>query len=69
MKKLNELLSVRELETVRLLRDGLHNKEIGLYMGIEENTVKHHLVHACDKAGCENRVALAVRYERENPLK
>jgi DNA-binding NarL/FixJ family response regulator len=53
-------LTRRELEAVRLLADGLSNREIAGVMGLAEVTVKLHLHNAFHKMGARSR-ADAVR--------
>lgn len=59
-----EDLSGRELEVLRLIRDGHRNKEIADRLGISESTVKFHIKHIADKLGASDRthaVTLAIR--------
>jgi DNA-binding NarL/FixJ family response regulator len=56
----NELLTPRELDTVRLVAQGLSNKEIALHLGVSVTTVRTHLNKAYDKLGSESRVELAL---------
>lgn len=56
---LEEELSPRETEVIRLVADGLTNKEIGVKLGIEENTVKNHLKNILGKLHLQNRVQAA----------
>ena len=53
-------LTPRESEVVRLVADGLRNKEIAERLGIVEGTVKIHLHRAYEKLGVDSRLALAV---------
>ncbi|MCS7350073.1 response regulator transcription factor [Thermoflexus sp.] len=55
-----EELTPREIEVLRLLADGLANKEIAARMGISEHTVKFHVSSIYRKLGAANR-AEAVR--------
>ena len=52
-------LSVRELEVLRLVSDGLSNKEIGVTLSITEGTVKNHVHNALTKLGMDNRIQAA----------
>ncbi|MDO5534644.1 MAG: response regulator transcription factor [Propionibacteriaceae bacterium] len=52
-------LSSRELEVLRLVADGLSNKEIGTTLSITEGTVKNHVHNALAKLGLENRIQAA----------
>ncbi len=56
----DKLLTPRELATVRLVGQGLSNKEIALHLGVSVTTVRTHLNKAYDKLGSESRVELAL---------
>lgn len=58
-------LTDREVEVLRLVTDGLRNKEIGAVLGISENTVKFHLRNILEKLHAESRTELAARAVRE----
>jgi two-component system, NarL family, response regulator DevR len=49
------LLSDRERAVLRLIGEGLPNKQIGSALTISERTVKSHLTSAMDKLGADNR--------------
>ncbi|MGB9306426.1 MAG: LuxR C-terminal-related transcriptional regulator, partial [Mycobacterium sp.] len=51
-------LTPMELEVVRLVRDGLGNKEIGARLFISPRTVQTHLTHVYAKLGVTSRVQL-----------
>lgn len=53
-----EQLSPREVEIVRLVAQGLRNRELGQRLGIQEGTVKNHLHSIYEKLGVESRTAL-----------
>ncbi len=53
-------LSRREREIVRLIAQGLSNKEIGAALCLSEKTVKSHLTHIFRKLGVEGRHQVAV---------
>lgn len=55
------LLSRREREVVRLVLQGLRNKEIGDRCFITEQTVKDHLKHVYKKVGVPTRTALVAQ--------
>ncbi|WP_376792071.1 LuxR C-terminal-related transcriptional regulator [Thermoflexus sp.] len=55
-----ESLTPREIEVLRLLAEGLANKEIAARLGISEHTVKFHISSIYGKLGVVNR-AEAVR--------
>lgn len=58
-------LSRRELEVLRLVADGLSNKEIGVKLSITEGTVKNHVHNALAKLGMENRIQAAAYIVRQ----
>jgi DNA-binding NarL/FixJ family response regulator len=63
-KETRDKLSARELETLRLMGQGLSNKSIAESMFISENTVKYHIRNILRKLEVQNRteaVALALR--------
>jgi two-component system NarL family response regulator len=45
----------RELSTLRLMADGMSNKEIATSLSITERTVKSHLGHLFEKLGVTSR--------------
>lgn len=54
-------LTVRELEVLRLLADGLRNKEMARTLSVSENTIKTHLANIYEKLQVGRRTeALAV---------
>jgi two-component system nitrate/nitrite response regulator NarL len=55
-----EPLTTRERQIVRVMAEGLTNKEIGRRLMLAEGTVKVHLHHIYRKLGISNRTALAV---------
>jgi DNA-binding NarL/FixJ family response regulator len=52
------LLTKREEDVVRLLGDGLQNREIAQELNLSEHTVKNYLFHIFDKLGVSSRVEL-----------
>jgi DNA-binding NarL/FixJ family response regulator len=50
----------REIEVLKLLREGQPNREIALSLGIDEGTVKAHIGRLMRKVGVSNRIALTV---------
>lgn len=58
-------LSLREIEIMRHLSDGISNKLIARRMGITENTVKFHLKKAFQKLGVTSRRAAAAAFTAE----
>ena len=53
-------LTPREREVVRLVCQGMKNKQIASNLGITAGTVKVHLMHIFEKTGLKDRLALAV---------
>ncbi|ODR01466.1 LuxR family transcriptional regulator [Mycobacterium intermedium] len=51
-------LTPTELDVVRLVREGLGNKEVGARLFISPRTVQSHLTHVYAKLGLESRVQL-----------
>jgi len=60
-------LTPREVELIRMVAEGLRNREIGERLGITEGTVKVHLHNVYKKLQVENRVAVR-RYAEEKGL-
>jgi len=54
-------VSPRELEVVRLVSEGLSNKEIAGRLHLSVRTVESHVRHALTKTGLVNRTQLATR--------
>ena len=62
--ELSEEITSRETEVLRMLAEGLANKEIGARLGISEHTVKFHISSILDKLGASTRteaVTLGIR--------
>jgi DNA-binding NarL/FixJ family response regulator len=60
----DEMLTPRELDVLRLIRDGHRNKQIADDLGIAETTVNFHIKNLVDKLGANDRthaVTIAVR--------
>ena len=53
-------LSKREADVVRLVAEGLTNKDISLQLGLSEHTVRNYLFHVFDKLGVSTRVELVL---------
>ena len=62
-----DLLSPRELQVLRLIAQGLTNKEIGATLYISENTVKGHVREILAKMNARNRIE-AVLLAKERRL-
>jgi len=59
-----ENLTTRELEVLRLIRDGYRNKQIADQLAIAKTTVNFHVKNLVDKLGANDRahaVAIAIR--------
>jgi DNA-binding NarL/FixJ family response regulator len=52
---LRDPLTPRELDVLRMLADGLSNKEVALQLHISEHTVKYHLSSVFGKLGVSSR--------------
>ena len=55
----------RELEILRLVAEGLSNKEIGKRVSITEGTVKNHVHNALEKLHMDNRIQAAAYIVRQ----
>lgn len=62
-------LTCREIDVVRLLVQGLTNKQIGRKLGISDNTARDHISSMLKKTSTESRVELAVHFTKLNILK
>lgn len=56
------LLSPREMEIVKLIAEGLSNKEIGEKLFLTNGTVRNHISTILEKTGLEHRTQIAVKY-------
>jgi DNA-binding NarL/FixJ family response regulator len=54
------LLTAREETVVRLVAEGMGNREIAAQLNLSEHTVKNHLFRIFDKLGMSNRVELVL---------
>ena len=61
----DETLSARELQVLRLLAQGLANKQIGRALGISERTVKVHVGNVFRRLGVADRTSAAL-WARDN---
>lgn len=60
-----ESLTARELDVIRMIGEGLKNKEAGERLSISEATVRHHLSSIYGKIGVEDRLNLVIlAYQR-----
>lgn len=53
-----DALTEREREVIRLVGQGLSNKDIAYHLSIADSTVRHHLTSIFDKVGVPNRQKL-----------
>ena len=61
----DQILTPREIEILRMIADGLGNKEIASKLGISDHTVKFHISSVFAKLGASNRaeaVTLGIRH-------
>lgn len=56
------MLSPREMEIVKLIADGLSNKEIGEKLFLTNGTVRNHISTILEKTGLEHRTQIAIQY-------
>jgi DNA-binding NarL/FixJ family response regulator len=63
-KSLSETLTLREMEVLQLLAEGLSNKVIAQRLTISEHTVKFHLNSLMGKLGAQSRTDAVVRATR-----
>lgn len=63
--KLLEILSSKEIETLRLVSQGLNNRNIAESLDIQEVTVKKRVSSLLKKLGLKDRLALALFYKQE----
>jgi DNA-binding CsgD family transcriptional regulator len=66
--RLRELLSDREQAVLRLIAEGLPNKQIATALAIAERTVKSHVTSAMNKLGVDNRAHATVVAIRQGLL-
>lgn len=57
-----ELLSPREMDIVKLIAEGLSNKEIGERLFLTNGTVRNHISTILEKTGLEHRTQIAIKY-------
>ncbi|HUZ49457.1 MAG TPA: response regulator transcription factor [Candidatus Dormibacteraeota bacterium] len=60
LQDIGHLLSERELEVVRLVSEGLSNKDISHRLGLSDKTVKNHISHILAKLNLTARTQVAV---------
>jgi DNA-binding NarL/FixJ family response regulator len=64
-RRLANILTPREIETVRLVAEGQSNREIADKLGLQEGTVKIHLHNVYKKLGIDNRVDLTLYAQKK----
>jgi ATP/maltotriose-dependent transcriptional regulator MalT len=57
-------LTARQLEVVRLVAEGLGDREVAARLGLSEHTVHRHLHNAYDRLGCRSRAAAVAEAAR-----
>jgi two-component system nitrate/nitrite response regulator NarL len=62
---MEQRMTKREADVVRLAVEGLSNREIARELGLTEHTVKNYLFRSFDKLGVSNRVELVLSCLRE----
>ena len=65
MEKNSELLTRREAEVLKWVRNGKTNKDIAAILGIQPRTVSKHLERIFKKLGVDNRTAAAMSISHE----
>lgn len=60
-----DLLTPREEEVLRLVSEGLSNKEIARRTDVQERTVKHHMTQTLQKLHLRNRTEAALLAQKE----
>ena len=66
---INNLLSNREVEIVRLIAEGLSNREIGSRVALSEKTIKNHVSQILSKLKISARTGVAVYAVRNGLVK
>ncbi|MDZ5697440.1 response regulator transcription factor [Chelativorans sp. M5D2P16] len=59
--RVNDSLTAREKEILRLVVEGKSNSEIGKHLHLAEGTIKNHVSTILEKCGARNRTELAIR--------
>lgn len=62
----NEILTKREIDVLKLIAEGLFNKEIAYRLSISEKTVKNHVSNIFKKIGVSDRTQAAVYAIKNN---
>ncbi|HPA92937.1 MAG TPA: response regulator transcription factor [Petrotogaceae bacterium] len=61
-----ELFTEREIEIIKLISQGLSNKEISEHLFISEGTVKNYITTILSKTGLQHRTQIAIYYLKGN---
>lgn len=64
----NEALTVRQVEILRLLRDGVHPKEIAQALHIADSTARSHIRDAIERLGVHGALGAVHEAERRGLL-
>lgn len=56
------ILTAREGDILRLLAEGLSNRDIAITLNLSEHTIKNHLFHIFDKLGVSSRMEAVVYF-------
>ena len=59
------VLSPQEQRTLRLVAQGMSNREVGAALGVQEKTIKFHMTRIMEKLGVRNRVEATHLAHRE----
>ncbi|MDF2541656.1 MAG: Response regulator containing a CheY-like receiver domain and an DNA-binding domain [Herbinix sp.] len=62
------MLSSRELDIVKLIAEGLSNKEIGEKLYLSNGTVRNHISTILEKTGLEHRTQIAIQYLKSSGI-
>lgn len=62
-----DALTERERQIIRLVGQGLSNKEIAYELSISDSTVRHHMTNIFDKVGVANRQRLLIHSRQFQP--
>ena len=66
---MKKILTKREEEVFSLLVENKSTKEIGIYLGISEKTVRNHISNALQKLGVKGRAQAVVELIRLGSIK
>ena len=66
---MKKILTKREAEVFSLLVENKSTREIGIYLGISEKTVRNHISNAMQKLGVKGRAQAVVELIRLGSIK